>query len=117
MRNMVYYIATNEEYENFCHRSGYDVGMEATPAMGRLKADLIAEGARFAQRNGLSEVRVCRVTCETKRKVREGRCIVTKTLEKPLYHLEQTWYVYQDNGEWFFKMYGPQTKTAHKVVL
>lgn len=32
-------------------------------------------------------------------------------------HIEQTWYVFQKDGQWFFKMYGPQTKTAHKVVL
>lgn len=29
--------------------------------------------------------------------------------------IEKSWYVYKENGAWFFKMYGPQTKTAHRI--
>lgn len=69
-----------------------------TPMMGKTKAVLVAECARMMKRNGIKEAYVQNYVFS------EGRT----------WWKSQSWFVYEENGEYFFKM-GRKVKTAHRI--
>lgn len=84
--------------------------------VGKKKADLVVEGARIGEKLGVDVIHVVGMTVEKTHKVREGRCIRTITYEVPKIYQTQYWYVYKENGQWFFKM-RKNCKTAHAVEI
>lgn len=102
---------TPEAYKNWWN--GRTNPTEAPVGFGNPKAtkklDLIREARDYAAANGLTELTILKYS-----KFYNTDCYGRRT-DFAGYAVGGLWYVYQENGEWFFKMYGPQTKTAHRI--
>jgi len=69
-----------------------------TPMMGKTKAVLVAECARWMKLNGIKEAYVQNYVFS----------------DNMYWWKSQSWYVFEENGEYFFKM-AKKNKTAHKI--
>ena len=68
------------------------------PAMGKTKAVLVAECARWMKRNGIREAYVRNYTF----------------MDGQSWWVAQSWYVYEDDGQYFFKMH-KDNKAKHLI--
>lgn len=94
-----------------CYEDDFNPGIILS---AKRKADILIEGALLAERLGVSELYIKGVTRQTSYKVREGRCIKTVRMDRPTVSILQSWYVYNDSGEWRFKM-RKSARTSHPV--
>ena len=71
-----------------------------SPMMSKTKADLLRECAIRMKQMGIKKAYVINYTFPKDAKY---------------WIVMQSWYVYEDHGEYFFKMYDEKTKTFHKI--
>lgn len=89
-------------------------GEKVATLSGKTKANLIKEAAMIGKNLGINECYVKNIAHITKEKMRVGR-IIKEVAVEPYDITRQSWYLYNDGGEWCFKMY-KGCKTSHPVL-